>query len=137
VGQKVINLIVYEVGSRFKKLQHSLNIKLFRYYLDRHRPIPTWLTPISVRTAYNYAELDYRPSEPFDGELVLLRATEGKGTDEPFSQVYSDPLLGWEKRTIGELKVYDVPGGHASMLQEPNVAVMAEIMQAYLANVSS
>ncbi|MCS6812004.1 MAG: HAD-IIIC family phosphatase [Cyanobacteria bacterium] len=132
VWQKVTNLVQYEVTSRFKRLQQNLKMRLFRYCLDRNRPIPAWLAPISVRTAYNYAELDYRPLEPFDGELVLLRATEGTGTDEPFSHIYSDPLLGWERRTIKGVKVYDVPGGHASMLQEPNVAVMAEILRNYI-----
>jgi thioesterase domain-containing protein len=28
--------------------------------------------------------------------------------------------------------VYNVPGGHSSMLQEPNVQVLAENMQAYI-----
>jgi len=137
VWQKVINLVRYEMSSRFEQIRYSLKMKFFRYCLDRNRPLPTWLIPISVRTAYNYAELDYRPLKPFEGELVLLRATEGKGTDEPFQQIYSDPLLGWEKRSIKEVKLYDVPGGHASMLQEPNVVVIAEILRNYLANTLS
>ena len=30
------------------------------------------------------------------------------------------------------VRVFDVPGGHSSMLQEPNVQVLAERMQAYI-----
>ena len=30
------------------------------------------------------------------------------------------------------VRVYDVPGGHSSMLQEPNVRVLATLMQRYL-----
>jgi thioesterase domain-containing protein len=68
----------------------------------------------------------------YPGEVVLFRATAGEGTDEPYVNIYSDPLLGWGQRVTQTVRVYDIPGGHSSMLQEPNVAAMAEAMQTYI-----
>jgi FkbH-like protein len=131
VSQKVSNLLVYETQSRFLQLQHKIQLRLLRSYLDRGQAIPSFLQPLSVRQIYEFAEQDYIPSQ-FDGEVFLVRATQGSGTDEPWIEVYSDPLLGWEQRVTAGVIVQDVPGGHSSMLQEPNVAILADAMQAYI-----
>ena len=54
------------------------------------------------------------------------------GADEPYVERYADPLLGWGRRTSRDVHVCDIPGGHSSMLQEPNVRVLAARMQAYV-----
>jgi thioesterase domain-containing protein len=82
-----------------------------------------------VRTAYLFAERDYRPEGRFDGQLVLFRATAGIGPDEPYIEKYDDPLLGWGRRATRGVRAIDVPGGHAGMLQEPHVEALAEQMQ--------
>jgi thioesterase domain-containing protein len=87
---------------------------------------------IPVRIVYLFAEKNYQPEGLFHGELVLFRATCGDGPDEPYVERYADPLLGWSKRTSRSVRVYDVPGGHSSMLQEPHVRVLATCMQTYL-----
>ena len=54
-------------------------MRLFRSYLDRGRRLPRALEQIPVRTVYLFAEKNYQPNGPFDGELVLFRATTGDG----------------------------------------------------------
>jgi FkbH-like protein len=131
--QKVFNLTTYVVGSRIQNTLTRLRMQLFRYYLDRNLPLPTFLQHISVRTVYLFAEAEYTPETQYQGEVVLLRATQGVDLeDEAYIDRYSDPLLGWGKRVTQEVVVYDMPGGHSSMLQEPNVEVMAEKLQAYI-----
>lgn len=134
VSQKVTNLIAYEVKSRSLKLQNTVQMKLLRYYLDQGQTPPQFLQNLTVRQVYTFAEQGYVPQGVFQGEVALFRATAGTGpiADEPWIEVYSDPLFGWEKRVTGGVKVFDIPGGHSSMLQEPNVQVMAEQMQAYI-----
>jgi FkbH-like protein len=132
VKEKVINLITYETRTKIQNIQHKVKMMLFRYYLDNNLPLPQFLQNISVRTAYLFAEREYVPQGLYQGEVVLFRATEGEGIDEPYVNVYSDPLFGWGKRVTQGVKVYDIPGGHSSMLQEPNVIVMAEKMQALI-----
>lgn len=132
VTHKVRNLLVYETQRRIQAAQNTLKMKLLRYYLDCQLPLPTFLQALSVRTVYLFAESEYIPGTPYPGELVLFRATAGEEEDEPYIEVYRDPLLGWSQRTTSAVRVYDVPGGHSSMLQEPNVQVMADQMQTYL-----
>ena len=43
-----------------------------------------------------------------------------------------DPLLGWQVRVATPVVGEDIPGGHSSLLQEPNVRVLAEKMQRHL-----
>jgi FkbH-like protein len=130
--RKIRNSAVYEVKWRFDKLVNYVRMNLFRFYLDRDLNLPRALQQIPVRTAYLYAEKSYQPEKPFDGELVLFRATSGTGNDEPYIERYADPLLGWGQRATQGVRTYDVPGGHSSMLQEPHVRTLANQMQAYI-----
>ncbi len=112
-------------------------MRLFRHYLDRQRQPPAFLDNLPVRTVYLFAEKSYRPTGVFDGELILFRATEGVGNDEPYIQRYRDPLFGWGQRASQGVRAYDVPGGHSSMLQEPNAEVLACQMQTIIDEVLS
>ncbi len=138
VRQKVTNLVSYEIQKRYKTLRDRVQLQLFRYCLDRQLPIPRWLKAIPVRTILVWAQAQYVPDTALQGDVLLLRATEKSpifdGTpidDTPYVELYADPLLGWKQRVTADVKVCDVPGGHSSMLQEPNVQVMAEIIQSY------
>jgi thioesterase domain-containing protein len=130
--RKAKNLTTYLVRERLKNLRDDIRMRLFRFYLDRGLQLPRVLQQIPVRTVYLFAEKHYQPETPFHGELVLFRATRGEGPDEPYVERYADPLLGWGRRTSLGVRVCDIPGGHSSMLQEPNVRVLATRMQAYL-----
>ena len=101
-------------------IHDRVRMTLFGLHLRLGLRLPAYLRNISVRTAYTHAKKSYRPATPFGGELLLLRATSGVGNDEPYVNRYVDPLLGWSPRTTHGLRVVDVPGGHSSMLQEPN-----------------
>ena len=130
--RKARNLTMCLIQEQFESLRDETRMRLFRYYLDRGRRLPWFLKQIPVRAVYLFAEKRYRPEGPFDGQLVLFRATQGTGADEPYIDRYDDPLFGWERRASRGVVAYDVPGGHSSMLQEPNVRVLARQMQDYL-----
>ena len=130
--RKAKNLVTYLVGRNLNMLRDEIRMRLFRFYLDRGFQLPRALEYIPVRTVYLFAEKNYQPESLFHGDLALFRATCGKANDEPYVERYADPLLGWSARTSGKVHVWDVPGGHSSMLQEPNVRTLATYMQAYL-----
>ncbi|MBD0346056.1 MAG: amino acid adenylation domain-containing protein, partial [Coleofasciculus sp. Co-bin14] len=139
VRKKVTNLIAYEFQKQFETIRAHIQLTLFRYCLDKGLSVPKFLQGIPVRKILTWAQRKYVPQGVFDGEVVLFRATQKSsvfdGTaidDTPYVELYNDPLLGWGKRVTKEVQVYDVPGGHSSMLQEPNVQVMAQQMQAYI-----
>jgi FkbH-like protein len=130
--RKARNLATYLVNDRIQKVRDEARMRLFRYYLDSGKRLPRLLENIPVRTAYLFAERRYKPGRLFEGELTLFRATTGEGNDEPYVERYSDPLLGWGERATAGVRVYDVPGGHSSMLQEPSVETLATHMQSQL-----
>jgi thioesterase domain-containing protein/acyl carrier protein len=132
--RKIMNLTVYLVRQRYLDVRDKIRMKLFRFYTSRGRRLPRTLEQIPVRTVYLFAEKNYQVGAPFDGELVLFRATRGDGNDKPYIERYDDPLLGWGKRTTRGVRVFDVPGGHSSMLQEPNVQTLAAQMQTYISD---
>jgi thioesterase domain-containing protein len=69
----------------------------------------------------------YKP-KPYEGRVVLFRATHA-----PKEGSYGPPDLGWGTLTAGGLDIIMIPGDHHSMLQEPNIAVLAEEMSRWLA----
>ncbi len=139
VSRKGFNLIRYEVQQRVEVWRDQVLLTLFRYCTDRQLAIPTFLKHLSVMRVFAFAMQDYVPASQFKGEIVLLRATQEDRTvagenifDEPYQNRYSDPLLGWGRRVTGGITVYDMPGGHSSMLQYPYVPVIAKRVQACL-----
>jgi amino acid adenylation domain-containing protein len=62
--------------------------------------------------------------EFYPGRLALFRATEAVF----YSQDYLAAGLGWRDR-VRDLAIYDVPGCHMTMVEEPHAAVLAAKMQ--------
>jgi thioesterase domain-containing protein len=67
----------------------------------------------------------YRPS-PCGVDLTLIVS------DELMRKLEEDPTLGWRHFTTGRVHVHSIPGGHMSMLKEPNVAALAARVEACL-----
>ena len=139
VTRKVTNLVAYETQKRWKGMRDRDRLKQLRNRLDQGSPIPTSLQGIPVRQVLLWAQQDYVPQGKLAGDLLLFRATQKSsafdGTlidDTPYVELYSDPNLGWDQRVTQKVKVRDIPGGHSSMLQEPNVQILAEKIQAYM-----
>jgi thioesterase domain-containing protein len=99
---------------------------------DRGRSLPWYLQGLSVRTVYQLAEGDYRPARRLDAPAMLFRATQGEGADEPFANLFADPLLGWSPLVAAGLELVDAQGGHSSMLQEPHVGALADRLATWM-----
>lgn len=59
----------------------------------------------------------------YSGDVVLFLAKDGL-VREHWTRA-ADRSLGWAKHVAGALRIVDVPGDHGTMLQEPNVGVLA------------
>ena len=123
------NFMLYQIGRTWCSLRDALRLRVARICLDRRHLPPRLLGRLPVRTTYLFAARQYRPERQLHGELALFRATHGVGLDAPFIEFFADPELGWRSRARGGVRVIDVPGGHTSMLQEPNVSVLADALQ--------
>jgi hypothetical protein len=74
--------------------------------------------------ANHYALYTYEP-DPYNGDLILFRASVRMGEEE------EDPQRGWGDLVQGELRIWDLPGNHYTLLRE-EVEVLAERLRAVL-----
>ncbi len=142
VARKATNRIAYEAGSRSEEARTRLRMKLLKYFMDRDRPLPAFLQEIPPRLILQQIEKAYVAPEPYRGQAVLFRATRKDerldGTlvdDTPYLELYEDAVFGW-KENVTALEVEDVPGGHVSLLMEPNVQTLAARVQAQIDSVA-
>ena len=79
----------------------------------------------NVRRGIHDAGTHYSP-QPYSGDITLFRASEKslRGVDDEFA--------GWRELATGKLEVVDIPGGHVSMLSDPQVRALAEQLKARL-----
>jgi thioesterase domain-containing protein len=101
-------------------------LKLLRRCLDRGERPPWYLEHIPLETIYRFAAQEYLP-RTFSGRMVLYRALDfGLDTsDAPARGRCSALDFGWSARATLGTAIIDVPGGHRTMLAEPNVATLA------------
>jgi hypothetical protein len=103
--------------------------RIYRYYLDRRRPLPDVLRNSYFRNINAVAELRYH-HQPYTGNMVIFR-DQGP---------YPDPYLGWARFVRGEIKAFEIPvsvNHHRALMQEPAVRLLAEKMEEYLSRSSA
>jgi thioesterase domain-containing protein len=127
-GRKLRNFLVYESTATARRLSEAIRFRLLRAALDRRRAVPRLARGIPVASVLSFARNDYAPGRLLEATALLIRSTEGEGTNEPTVNLTNDPLLDWGGRVKGRLEVTDVPGGHSSLLHEPEVGVLAKYL---------
>ncbi|MGK7956652.1 MAG: amino acid adenylation domain-containing protein [Crocosphaera sp.] len=136
LSQKLKNFLVYKYQESFKQVKNRIRIPLYRYYLDKNKDLPPFLQNISIRELLEFdITKNYLPPH-YQGQVVLVRSTEVIITDHPtindtpVRYLCKDPeYLGWQRWSTDKITVYDVPGGHSSMLQDPYAQFLAENLQ--------
>jgi thioesterase domain-containing protein len=74
------------------------------------------------------AAMNYKP-QPWSGPVTLFRASVQPDPRLPYD-------LGWGPLAQGGIEVYELPGDHDLVFQEPNIQVLAEQLRACLENTS-
>jgi thioesterase domain-containing protein len=68
-------------------------------------------------------------NERYDGKVVLMKAQDlsswGNG-------VSFEPDYGWSQYIDGELVVKEIPGGHLTIIEQPNVVKLVSALSPYL-----
>jgi len=124
----------YEASSRWQRAAAARKVQVLRSQDGPEAPEAD--TPIGYLPLYEHAHREHQPGEQrLQGFFAVYRATQGDGSvaDRPYREIYGDPMLGWGPRVVQPPEVVDVPGGHSSLLQEPNVHRLAEAMNSHLA----
>jgi amino acid adenylation domain-containing protein len=102
---------------------------LYKYYLDRRRPLPDFLRNTYFLIINAKAERKYR-HQSYPGSMVVFR-DQGP---------YPDPHLGWGRFVQGEITSYEIRvsvSDHRALMQEPAVREVAEKIEEYLVAKSS
>jgi thioesterase domain-containing protein len=103
--------LVMSLGREAGLLPPSIELAELRRLFDRFR-------------ANHYALYTYTP-EPYAGDLLLFRASQRMGEEE------EEATRGWGELVTGELRIYDLPGNHYTLLRE-EVGALAERLRAVL-----
>jgi thioesterase domain-containing protein len=86
-------------------------------------PLPPHLSSTafaSMRAARSYK------AQSYPGQVTLFRVTE------PWNEGGRDPHLGWDGVAAGGVEVYEVPGDHFTLLEEPHVQILAAQLKSCL-----
>ncbi len=105
---------------QLKALPEELRL---RYYLSRRRAIPHDLREAHLTRHFLEIAKRHRPA-PYPGPVTLFRARE-------VARVYAHmgTRLGWEPDLLPRLEVVEVPGNHDTIVREPNVGILASLLE--------
>jgi amino acid adenylation domain-containing protein len=113
---KLYNRITRRVRNKMEQILH---------------PVPRQLARIrSVHMdAARHKKRYMREQRRFEGRLVLFKAEK-----QPLG-IYPDAKLGWGAVVSDNIEVFEIPGHHTSIIYEPRVHILAEILNRILAEV--
>jgi amino acid adenylation domain-containing protein len=109
------------------RLHRSSQLAECYFYGILGRHLPARIAYVQVEEAHRRA-LERYTVRPYPGRIALLRAADVRQSIG--TRVSS--TLGWDAFAAGELQICDVPGGHMTMFEEPNVRILAERLRAVL-----
>lgn len=124
-SQTLRRVVEYETRHRIGKVAASARFRIVEQVVARQKPWPAWMAPPSFRELYLKVEARYAPGVARRSRIVLFRATGGGPDDVAYRELCVDPSLGWNAHVEGGIEVFDVAGGHAGMLTEPDVRSVA------------
>ncbi len=126
VSQKLVNVLEWEIIGYAGRWWVCARFHLLHLLLARRLPWPRWVTELSLRQIYEFAEARYLPKQLRGVPTVLVRARHRTPilSDTPYRMIYADETLGWGS-TTQDLAIVDVDGGHSTMLEEPFVELLA------------
>ncbi|WP_052754408.1 thioesterase domain-containing protein [Calothrix sp. 336/3] len=115
---------IWRQYSQKQKYQHLLNATPHIADVTKDLDAEDLHVKVAEANALAFSNYDYLT---YDGSLTLLR-TEDKNRSQALGMKY-DSLFGWGEVVTGEIDLDYIPGSHLSLLQEPNVQVVAEKLQ--------
>ena len=84
----------------------------------------------NVRKGIEQAGFRYQ-MQPYPGSMVLFRAKEKS------LRGAHDPYAGWRDLAHGGVEVYEIPGGHVSILAEPQVQILTKHLRSCIERASA
>ncbi|MCC3405300.1 MAG: amino acid adenylation domain-containing protein [Microcoleus sp. PH2017_10_PVI_O_A] len=136
IAKQGVGYIIRSVVDKIMTLTDRMTM-LARKAIGRYNKVKEPTESMSCTTDYlmtekiiEQAERAYVP-KPYAGKVVMFRALDS----EDGVSVILDPELGWKPYLKDGLTIYDVPGDHLSILQEPNVGAIGNQIKLLLEEV--
>jgi acyl-coenzyme A synthetase/AMP-(fatty) acid ligase/thioesterase domain-containing protein/acyl carrier protein len=107
------------------RLKFNLRVKAGRMMLSVGLPVP-FMEKI-YNASISTISRDYEPTGTFLGNATIFQTEERRREGvEPASE------KGWGPHVRGDVRVFPIPGTHHSLLEDPHVQKLAELLQAAL-----
>ncbi|MCA9955036.1 MAG: hypothetical protein KC434_09970, partial [Anaerolineales bacterium] len=105
---------------RLRHIGKARDRLLIQIYEKLERPLPHHLHNYQMLAASRTARKRYEP-EVYSGDLAVFRR------EDVDNAIPAD--MGWDRLTTQTVKVYEIPGTHLELLQEPYVQELAQQLQ--------
>jgi thioesterase domain-containing protein len=111
-------------GSRIKYIREKVSTRAIRFSCMAAASMRVKRVPAFMRSAYdiNYVAVQNYKLRPYDGRLVLFRAT-WQGEEE------GERDLGWNSIFKQGVEIHDLPGDHERIFLEPNIDQLANSLR--------
>lgn len=128
--QKIANFQRLGLSELIDRSKHRLQFK-FNTLKNRHNSIGLAYEDILVEDPRILSAMnDYIP-RPYSGRVVLFKAMNPLPM---LNYTVSEPELILNKLVSGGIDIHEVPGNNNTILQSPNVSIVAKAIEAYILN---
>ncbi len=109
------------LAERLRYVGEKLSTRAIRFACMAAARLHFHQVPAFMRSAYdiNYVAVQNYKPRPYDGRLVLFRASEQDRKDAPYD-------LGWSPLFTHPVEIHELPGDHERIFLEPNIDSLAE-----------
>ena len=116
--------------AQLKYVFAKLNTRAIRYACLVASKLHLISVPAFMRSAYdiNYVAVQNYVPQPYDGKLILFRASEQDDSRGPYD-------LGWGYLFSKGVEIYDLTGDHERIFLEPNIDLLASSLRDCLVRV--
>lgn len=124
--------IAMKIWSKFHfQEQYQRYAKITHNFLQIALNLPDSDEHLNIMQANAIALSQYCFQQKYPGQLTLFR-TADENRDDNIVGVKYDPEFGWKDVFVGGIDIHHVPGSHLTLLDEPNVEVIAQKLKACL-----
>jgi thioesterase domain-containing protein len=128
--QKIANFQQLGLAELIDRAKHRLQFK-FNLLKDRYGSSGLAHEDIFIEDPRILSAMNKYTPQPYSGRVVLFKAINPLPM---LNYSVSEPEVILNKLVTGGIKIYEVSGNNNTILQQPNVSIVAEAIETYLRN---
>ena len=116
----------------FVSLDASGQLSLLHHHLRLHQLLPTGSSPEALKGVVSTfganLRTHYHPKESYQAPVQLILALDPKKDRSGNEKYFKETTEGWSQ-LAPNINIWNVPGNHLSMLQQPHIANIVEMLE--------